>query len=116
ETQQTRSDVESELHATATYPVSKLPTEITAEIFDHCVQVFDPVSIPHIYKTSAPIILSAVCRTWRDIALATPALWSYLHIRLDGLAIEVASEPGLMEGFVDRWLTRAGNRPLDIGF
>lgn len=64
--QQTRSDVESELHATATYPVSKLPTEIAAEIFGHCVQVFDPVLIPRIYKMSVPIILSAVCRTWRD--------------------------------------------------
>jgi hypothetical protein len=79
-----------------------LPADITVEIFDQCLQVFESVLIPRAYKTTMPIILSAVCHAWRDIALATPALWSHLHIRLGDLAIEVASEPGLVEGFIDR--------------
>ncbi|KAJ7804310.1 hypothetical protein B0H14DRAFT_2884869, partial [Mycena olivaceomarginata] len=113
ELQHTRSDVERELHATATYPVVELPIDITAEIFGHCVQVFEPVSIPYSYTTSAPIVISAVCRAWRDIALATPALWSHLDIWLNSLATRVISESGLVEGFIDRWLTRAGNRPFN---
>jgi hypothetical protein len=116
ELKHTRSDVERELHATATYPVVELPIDITAEIFGHCVQVFEPVSIPYYYTTSAPIVISAVCRAWKDIALATPALWSHLHIFLSFLATRMTSESGLVEGFIDRWLTRAGNRPLWLGF
>ncbi|KAJ7887498.1 hypothetical protein B0H14DRAFT_3127491 [Mycena olivaceomarginata] len=113
---QTRSDVERELHATATYPILTLPTEITAEIFGHCLLVFGACTIPHTYKRSAPIILSAVCRAWRDIALATPILWSELHIRFDELATDVVTNAGLVENSLNLWLARAGSRPLSLDF
>ncbi|KAJ7368814.1 hypothetical protein DFH08DRAFT_832336 [Mycena albidolilacea] len=113
---QTRSDVERELHATATYPILTLPTEITAEIFGHCLLIFGACFIPRTYKRSAPIIFSAVCRAWRDITLATPILWSELHIRFDEIAIDVVTKAGLIEDSIDRWLSRAGSRPLSLDF
>ncbi|KAJ7368812.1 hypothetical protein DFH08DRAFT_832327 [Mycena albidolilacea] len=113
---QTRSDVERELHATATYPILTLPTEITAEIFGHCLLVFGVCSIPRTYKRSAPIILSAVCRAWRDITLATPILWSELHVRFDELATGVVTTAGLIEDSLDLWLARAGSRSLSLDF
>ncbi|KAF8214063.1 hypothetical protein K438DRAFT_1956164 [Mycena galopus ATCC 62051] len=112
---QTRSDVERELHATATYPVLTLPTEITAEIFLCCLPVFDPLCIPN-HKSSAPIVLTAVCRQWRDIALATPVLWSKLQVRFGKIAPEIVLKPTFIEGIIDRWLDRAGNRPLLLEF
>ncbi|KAF8214047.1 hypothetical protein K438DRAFT_1956149 [Mycena galopus ATCC 62051] len=112
--QQARSDVERELYATA-YPVLTLPTEITAEIFLCCLPAFDPLCIPK-SQSSAPIVLSSVCREWRDIALATPALWSTLEVRFDDIPTDIVSEPVLVEGIVDRWLSRASNRPLSLSF
>ncbi|KAJ7367176.1 hypothetical protein DFH08DRAFT_729665 [Mycena albidolilacea] len=107
---QTRS--ERELHATA-YPVLTLPIEITTEIFLRCFLVFDPLCIPQC-TSSAAIILTGVCRAWRDIALATPILWSRLEVFFDLIATRVASEPFLVESFIDRWLSRAGNCPLSL--
>ncbi|KAJ7797307.1 hypothetical protein B0H14DRAFT_3157559 [Mycena olivaceomarginata] len=111
--QHARLDVECELHATATYPVLTLPTEITAEIFVHCLPFFGPWStIPRVCKKWAPIILFAVCHAWHDIALTTPKLWSKLAVWLDDIPHGVVSEPGLVESYIDRWLDRAGNCPL----
>ncbi|KAF8213948.1 hypothetical protein K438DRAFT_2009070 [Mycena galopus ATCC 62051] len=113
--EQTRSDVERELHAIATFPVSTLPTEITAEIFLSCLVIFDPFSIPH-YRTPLPILLTSVCRAWRDIALITPMLWSTLRVQFDRISGSVASNSGFIEGFIDQWLTCAGNLPLSLDF
>ncbi|KAJ7368754.1 hypothetical protein DFH08DRAFT_1071396 [Mycena albidolilacea] len=115
--QNTRSDVECKLHATATYPVTvlTLPTEIAAEIFVHCLPFFGPWSkIPRVCKKSAPIIIFAVCHAWQDIAFATPKFWSKLAVRLDDIPHGVVSEPGLVESYIDQWLDRAGNCPLSL--
>ncbi|KAJ6561436.1 hypothetical protein DFH09DRAFT_493565 [Mycena vulgaris] len=106
ELEQNRSVTQDELRATATYPVSTLPFEITANIFVHCV--WDPFSasvvhpssscsfssssstsddnpdsnedsMGHELRTTAPLLLLGVCRAWRDIALNTPMLWSRLN-------------------------------------
>ncbi|KAJ7213716.1 hypothetical protein B0H12DRAFT_370273 [Mycena haematopus] len=115
ELQKTRSNVERELHATATFPVLILPTEITAEIFVCCFRIFEPLCIPKC-AGSAAITLGSVCRAWRDIVLATPILWSELKIRFDHIGPRVASKPFLAECFIYRWLGRAGNRPLQLDF
>ncbi|KAF7355755.1 hypothetical protein MSAN_01493400 [Mycena sanguinolenta] len=115
ELQRTRSDVERELHATATFPVLKLPTEITAEIFLCCLPLFLPLRIPHA-TFSAPINLARVCQLWRNIVLATPALWSKLDVWVDELSTKVVSQPGLIEGRIDRWFSLARNCPLSFDF
>ncbi|KAJ7368711.1 hypothetical protein DFH08DRAFT_983050 [Mycena albidolilacea] len=125
--QQTRSDVERDLYATSTYPVLTLPTEITREILIQ-VEVLGRNSIvvgvcrsqrrvnqDYADQPTEPTILG-VCRSWRDIAFATPILWTKLYIDFGCIAVEIASEPGLVEGCIDRWLARAGNRPLSIDF
>ncbi|KAJ7432287.1 hypothetical protein B0H11DRAFT_2381317 [Mycena galericulata] len=69
----------------------------------------------NVFKPTQMIFL-AVCRAWRDIALATPALWSTLQIRFETIPRKAASEPQLVEEFIDRWLGRAALRPLSILF
>ncbi|KAJ6515491.1 hypothetical protein C8R45DRAFT_888353 [Mycena sanguinolenta] len=108
----TRSDVERELHATATYPVLTLPVEVTAEIFLHCLGVLDPPSIPQ-SSGSAPIVLSRVCRAWRDIAFSTPILWSQLRVQFERIS---PSKKEPTEGIVDGWLSRAKYHPLSLDF
>ncbi|KAJ6515388.1 hypothetical protein C8R45DRAFT_207849 [Mycena sanguinolenta] len=113
ELQQIRSDVERELFATATFPVLALPTEIMTEIFLYCVPLFDPLCIPN-GRCSAPLVLAGVCRLWRNIAHDTPALWSKLDVQFDLIPIAKASQPGLIEGLVDVWFSRARSSPLSL--
>ncbi|KAJ7887477.1 hypothetical protein B0H14DRAFT_1234205 [Mycena olivaceomarginata] len=87
-----------------------------SEIFSHCLLVFGFPCIPHHYKDSAPIILSTVCGTWRDIALAMHTLWSELEVRFDDLGTGVVSKTGLIVDSIDRWLSRAGSCPLSLDF
>ncbi|KAF7328788.1 hypothetical protein MVEN_02507700 [Mycena venus] len=54
----------------------------------------------------APVLLLNICSTWTAIALATPSLWTVIHIRFP-----------CAEGFkelVRTWIERAHNRPLSI--
>ncbi|KAF8213977.1 hypothetical protein K438DRAFT_2148861, partial [Mycena galopus ATCC 62051] len=62
------------------------------------------------------MVLSAVCREWRDIALTTPLLWSKLELRFDEIGTSFDAESGFLEGTINRWLTRAGNCPLSLDF
>ncbi|KAJ7210922.1 hypothetical protein GGX14DRAFT_312071, partial [Mycena pura] len=59
----------SELNLIA-YPVLTLPTEITAEIFKWCIDT-DERLLPSV----APLLLTRICRDWRDLAFSIPALW-----------------------------------------
>ncbi|KAF7356979.1 F-box domain-containing protein [Mycena venus] len=114
ELEQTRTAVEQELLATATFPVSTLPSEITAEIFIHSSP---PINSAHSFApplTVAPLSLMGVCRAWRDIVLATPTLWSTLLIAIHRIPDEMASKSDLVASFIEQWLARAGDCPLSL--
>ncbi|KAJ7462113.1 hypothetical protein FB451DRAFT_1562674 [Mycena latifolia] len=88
------------------YPVLTLPPEITAEIFVDCLptsrtdcewNAADP--------QEAPMLLSHVCRTWREIAIGTPALWTTMDLEIRD--IESAD-------IFKMWLSRTGALPLSV--
>ncbi|KAJ7044851.1 hypothetical protein C8F04DRAFT_598725 [Mycena alexandri] len=110
---QTRVAVERELHESATYPIVTLPVEITTEIF-HRIPLEVGYKIG--FHTTAPVFLTAVCRSWRGIALSTPKLWSTMEIWFDNSPSTVIAKPGLVELFIDRWLGRSGECPLSLTF
>ncbi|KAF8872270.1 hypothetical protein BD779DRAFT_349073 [Infundibulicybe gibba] len=56
-------------------PVSRLPPEILGEIFVHCLWFGTWGSFS---AHCAPWLLTKVCRSWREVALSTPSLWSKL--------------------------------------
>ncbi|KAJ7682157.1 hypothetical protein DFH06DRAFT_288294 [Mycena polygramma] len=89
-----------------------LPPEITAEIFVHWgLQCLPPADAIYHMGFNAPVV-AGVCRLWRDIALATPMLWSTLRVPLSELN---PKQPGSVdEGFIDRWLSRSGVLPLSL--
>src|ERR1700761_6252462 len=60
------------------HPIHGLPVELLASIFVHCL----PLDKQHLRPSSAPLLLTRICGTWRAIALRTPELWSFVSFEL----------------------------------
>jgi hypothetical protein len=63
---------------TPTHPILTLPNEIVSEIFVHFLPVYPKCPPPT--GLLSPYLLCHICRRWRDIALATPALWRAISL------------------------------------
>ncbi|KAJ7320797.1 hypothetical protein DFH08DRAFT_1034621 [Mycena albidolilacea] len=81
------------------YPVLTLPNEIVCEIFVHFLPPY-PICPPSTGPLS-PILLTHICRGWREIAMASPALWRAIHISGN-------------DDLVSTFLSRSVLRPLSI--
>jgi hypothetical protein len=107
--------------STTFYPVLTLPPEIIGQFFLHCIPVpsspgpyVEPAFALRRYRRGGQdppqaalppgLILSQVCRYWRDIALATPALWAAFPLKASSLRSRPPS--------IDSWLIRARDCPL----
>ncbi|KAJ7159968.1 hypothetical protein C8R43DRAFT_993975 [Mycena crocata] len=86
------------------YPVSTLPTEMVSEIFRHFLPVY-PACPPLMGKRS-PTTLTHICHEWREIALATPALWRAISLR-------DMHRHGTVD-VLEAWLSRSRCLPLSI--
>ncbi|KAJ7715636.1 hypothetical protein B0H16DRAFT_1477254 [Mycena metata] len=84
------------------YPVLTLPNEITSEIFQHTIH---PSSD---FEYSNPTALTHICRHWRAIALALPALWSNISLRPTYQSLQ--NNLALAQS----WLPRSHPNPLSI--
>ncbi|KAF8956442.1 hypothetical protein BDZ97DRAFT_187364 [Flammula alnicola] len=80
-----------------------IPPEIASQIFTFCVP-----NSP--YTTSkeklAPLILGAVCKSWRAVAWSTPQLWIILSININHPDIAVKTE------LTKQCIARSGQLPL----
>ncbi|KAF8893140.1 hypothetical protein BD779DRAFT_1670121 [Infundibulicybe gibba] len=56
--------------------ISRIPPEVLGEIFVHCLPEEDEGSA----SQGTQQLLSSICRLWRILVLATPALWASLDI------------------------------------
>jgi len=84
------------------YPVLTLPNEIISEIFIQFLPIYPecpPAIGPH-----SPTLLTHICREWREIALATPALWRAVSL----------SENLIPYDHISAILRRSGGCPLSI--
>ncbi|KAG1816485.1 uncharacterized protein BJ212DRAFT_1577120 [Suillus subaureus] len=62
----------------------RLPTEVLSQIFHHClpeIQEFNRLNKPSV--SEAPMLLTAVCRRWREVAVAMLSLWCRLAVSID---------------------------------
>ncbi|KAG5651899.1 hypothetical protein H0H81_006980 [Sphagnurus paluster] len=95
--------------------IHSLPLELIRKIFFFCL----PSTNCAMVATEAPLVLTRVCRHWREAAFSTPELWSRLHISVPrGLAMEEKNS-GVVMRFgeaITTWLNRSGNLPLSISF
>ncbi|KAJ7659329.1 hypothetical protein DFH06DRAFT_1472691 [Mycena polygramma] len=99
-----KAQVQERLHSYK-YPVLTLPNELVTEIFTHFLPVY-PLCPPSTGRLS-PTSLTHVCRAWRDIALANPALWRAVSLA----ETRVLSDP---VGHTCNILGKAGSYPLPI--
>lgn len=60
-------------------PISRVPCEVLEQIFLHTL----PPGFVKPSTRQSPLLLTAVCRKWRSIALSTPLLWSSLSTTSD---------------------------------
>ncbi|KAJ7625283.1 hypothetical protein DFH06DRAFT_1229042 [Mycena polygramma] len=90
-----------------TFPILTLPVEITSQIFVYCLPDSDDAR--DVSPLDAPLVLGRVCSTWRNIALSTPQLWTFLSLSID----RNAYSPTLFSA-LKQWLLRSRNFPLSI--
>lgn len=96
---------------------TSLPTEIIGTIFSHaCSLTMLPASQQEDdqnfkNKTMTPhtaLTITHVCRFWREVALTTPSMWSYIHIYVPRRSIFS------IEALIRHWSTHAKEHPLTI--
>jgi hypothetical protein len=104
--------------------VHKLPPEIASHILHLSLPTLnngieDPKDIHKQWSIirkgwAAPLKLGAVCRKWRQLAWATPNLWTTLYIRIKASITPSTAES--LPGLLCEWLGRSGAVPLTIYF
>ncbi|KAJ7610556.1 hypothetical protein DFH06DRAFT_1148097 [Mycena polygramma] len=106
ELEKKQRELETEL-SLIVYPVLTLPPEIVARFFVACLEVPDDGDV-HPCQDTAPLLLTQICRAWREIAASTCKLWAYLEIAFpsnlttDNLRL------------VEMWFAMAKKTPLSI--
>jgi len=83
--------------------IHKFPPEIASHIF---IKYAPPSASHHKKDRSTPLRLGSVCRKWRQLAWATPQLWSSVVIGPAKAPLELLAE----------WLERSASLPLTITF
>ncbi|KAK7049393.1 D-lactate ferricytochrome c oxidoreductase [Paramarasmius palmivorus] len=92
-------------------PVHRMPPEILRNVFSFVCH--ETVFRLDCTRSPPPLLLSAICGRWREIALATPSLWSCMHIDL----VSDWVRSGRFSHFsyiIQLFLERSRNSPLDL--
>ncbi|KAF8150129.1 hypothetical protein B0H34DRAFT_757444 [Crassisporium funariophilum] len=104
-------------------PMRRIPVDILQEIFIYCVPSEHNASM---CAVEAPVLLTQICSSWRQIALRTPRLWATIHITIPPKIESSNSYPDaeyllmanhlseLRLAAVHKWLRRTGASPLFI--
>ncbi|KAJ6520882.1 hypothetical protein DFH09DRAFT_1287338, partial [Mycena vulgaris] len=95
----------SEIFASLTFPTLTLPVEITSEIFMHRILGKAP-PIPR--SSEAPLLLTRICRQWRETAISTPRLWTTFSFPAD------APQSEARDYLINYWLSLSPHQPLSI--
>ncbi|KAJ3852399.1 hypothetical protein EV368DRAFT_82559 [Lentinula lateritia] len=100
-----------EAHQALMSPIRQIPSETLADIFVWCLPA-DRNATRSLKE--APLLLTTICRNWRQVALDTPRLWTSLHIFLPPHMSDIAVLKRAIG--VKTWLQRSGSLPLSISF
>ncbi|KAF7310110.1 F-box domain-containing protein [Mycena indigotica] len=93
--------------------LSVIPNEVLVEVFTHCLPPYP--ACPPLYGAYSPTQLTHVCRLWRDLATATPALWRAISLDLipNGSPVDEPLAEKLL-GTAETWLRRSGTLSLSV--
>jgi hypothetical protein len=93
--------------------ILRFPPEIASHIF---IQYAPPSALFNKGNRSTPLYLGAVCQKWRQLAWATPQLWSSLLVgSIECGRYNCSSRSDLPQLIAD-WLERSASLPLTIRF
>ncbi|KAJ3500109.1 hypothetical protein NMY22_g19372 [Coprinellus aureogranulatus] len=89
-------------HRALTGWIRRVPDELLQEIF---VRTLPCTYLPTMSARDSPVVLTHVCRRWRQLAHSNPRLWAGLHVK-----------KGEDEGRLSQWLARTGSVPISLTF
>ncbi|KAG1868665.1 hypothetical protein F4604DRAFT_903083 [Suillus subluteus] len=96
------------LHQELVSDLGRLPTEVLCHIFIHCLPQTG-YTLPN--SKSPPMLLTRICRRWREVATDMPSLWCRLSMDIH----HVTSRNWRKAVFCyDPWLKRTRGRPLSL--
>ncbi|KAJ7578717.1 hypothetical protein C8J56DRAFT_1111824 [Mycena floridula] len=90
-------------------PIRLLPEDVLREIFVRCLPCSEAAAT---VTTDAPLLLGRICRSWRELALSTTALWTSIHVKFSHL-LDLPRGQRLCQE-VQTWLGRSGTCSLAI--
>ncbi|KAL5488482.1 hypothetical protein ACEPAI_6600 [Sanghuangporus weigelae] len=90
-------------------PCKILPTEVVAGIFEHCLPS-GPERLEAPLQRLAPLTLTWVCKSWRNLCLSLPTLWMELAIGHN------SSIPEEDVRLLELWIVRSGYLPITLRF
>jgi len=93
--------------------IPRFPLEIASHIF---IQYAPPSALLDKDDRGTPLYLGAVCQKWRQLAWATPQLWTSLFIGFCGRGRYNCSNGFDLPQLIGGWLERSASLPLTIGF
>ncbi|KAJ3541967.1 hypothetical protein NMY22_g3687 [Coprinellus aureogranulatus] len=96
-------------HKSLLSPIRRLPQELLQQIFLLCRTAH---RMPLLSQDEAPLLLTRICRDWRNLALNAPALWDSIHIPIPYNFTEEQIQFHLRRA--ERWLDMAKQSPLSI--
>ncbi|OJA15369.1 hypothetical protein AZE42_12350 [Rhizopogon vesiculosus] len=96
------------LHKRLVSALWRLPTEVLCQIFVHCLPETD---YPTASSRLAPMVLTRICRRWREIVVGMPNLWCRLSV--DFLLHRRRRWQQLVLCY-DLWLKRSQGCPLSL--
>ncbi|KAG0704580.1 hypothetical protein DFH29DRAFT_365082 [Suillus ampliporus] len=94
------------LHKGLVSALWRLPTELLSQIFGHCLP--ELVHNSPTFQRKCPMLLTKICRRWREVAVNTPSLWCKLSVGRNHRDRQLATFR------YDSWLKRSQGRPLSL--
>ncbi|KAH8112447.1 hypothetical protein DFH11DRAFT_492991, partial [Phellopilus nigrolimitatus] len=95
--------------------LNNLPPDILFHIFGYCLET-GPGHINKPSASAAPLLLTQVCRTWREIANALPHLWTAIELHNTSKKSETRLSPETFLNCLGRWIKHSGDVPISIKF
>ncbi|KAH8113742.1 hypothetical protein DFH11DRAFT_1544508 [Phellopilus nigrolimitatus] len=86
-----------------------------SNIFMSCLN-FDEIGCVTPSRSTAPLVLTQVCRYWCQICLATPRLWSGIELKDKELGKLLSSDSESFLSRLDVWIARSGSCPISVKF
>ncbi|KAJ6456493.1 hypothetical protein C8R45DRAFT_579659, partial [Mycena sanguinolenta] len=94
------------------YPVLSLPNELTSKIFVHLLPIYPDT--PPLTGLASPTTLTHVCGKWREVALATAALWRAIRLHYKYSHEMYIPSKFKQMNISDAWIRRSRSCPLSI--